>query len=201
MGFDCFGGRVGDGRRSWTTAPLTAQRVSKASGLKAFRPLPFTLDIQRTPPGRQSALAPPHVGCTFYGPGSSCRASAGIVCPSLPSRPGAGRDGGSTVNSGGQSRCPRRWSDPSPTIREPLHALDCSQAVGSLGSPLVPREQRSCPRPLIGGGVFRPGPTLARGGSALDRASRGGGVFGTPLIPREERSRPRPHPHGVVGTC
>ena len=60
------------------------------------------------------APAPPRVAAPQSAQGPACRAGAGIICPSLPSRPGAGRDDGSTVNSGGQSRSPRRWSDPSP---------------------------------------------------------------------------------------
>ena len=113
QGFDCSGG-FGGGRCPGTTAPVTAQRVSEASGLKAFRPLPYNARHATDSSGLTVRPGSSQGGCTSIGPGSSCRAGAGIICPSLPSRPGAGRDDGSTVNSGGQSRSPRRWSDPSP---------------------------------------------------------------------------------------
>ena len=95
---------VGDGRRLLDDAPVHVLRVLRRPGARASGPLlpllrPVALhtpDMGRDLQGQQVRVRLRGVGCTAIGRqgGSSsvrCRASAGVVCSSLPVRPGARR--------------------------------------------------------------------------------------------------------------
>ena len=106
----CGGEGVGDGRLPVDDALVIRHRASPPSLLwpsgdsgvpgrwDATGPLPLNARRTTDRSGPDVRVGSYQVGCTVAkaskGPGSSCRGRAGVICPTLPVRPGAGHTGG-----------------------------------------------------------------------------------------------------------
>ena len=104
----CLVGRSGDGRRSYVDdAPFTIQRGFGRPGVRTLQArYPICSTAAWTRPGsavRHGSYT--WVGCTALkqpkgGPGPAV-GPTGVICPTLPKRPGAGSNGGNDLDTGG----------------------------------------------------------------------------------------------------